>query len=228
MAIKKKKTENQKAFQKERKRLQQAIRYGKKQGYIFPEDIVPSLPKRVTKKQLEKIKSIKPSDLYKVSVFLYKDTGELVPAEQRRKEVRKQGHQKAVQTRKKKAKKVKTKVPSVYYPTISIIDTVRGRIEDLQREAKPLINISQRKNALLDIFDDTVSYYDLYDNLSEYETYLKHHESEIADLLNLIAYDSDGEQINASFVTLGRLINVTSLSMEQAENLSAMTEYYSE
>ena len=51
MAIKKKKTANQKAFQKERKRLQQAIRRGEKQGYIFPEDIVPSLPKRVTKKR---------------------------------------------------------------------------------------------------------------------------------------------------------------------------------
>lgn len=228
MAIKKKKTVNQKAFQKERKRLQQAIRKGEKQGYIFPEDIVPSLPKRVSKKALEKIKRIKPSDLYSTGEYLYKDTGEIVPAEQRRKEVRIQAHQKAVQTRKNKAKKVKTSVPRAYYPSISIIDTVRDRIEDLQREAKPLINISYRKNALLDIFDDTVSYYDLNDNLSEYETYLKQHESEIADLLYVIAYDSDAEQINASFVTLGRLINVTSLSMEQAENLSAMSEYYSE
>lgn len=228
MAVKKKKTENQKAFQKERKRLQQVIRRGEKQGYIFPEDIVPPLPKRVTKKALEKIKRIKPSDLYSTAEYLDKDTGEIVPAEQRRQEVKNQGIEKAKKTRKKKAKKIKTSVPSVYYPVISIIDTVRGRIEELQREAKPLINISQRKNALLDIFDDTVSYYDLNDNLSEYETYLKQHEGEIADLLNLIAYDSDGEQINASFVTLGRLINVTSLSMEQAENLSAMSEYYSE
>lgn len=225
---KKKKTVNQKAFQKERKRLQQTIRRVEKQGYIFPKDIVPPLPKRVTKKALEKIKAIKSSDLYSIAEYLYIDTGEIVPAEQRRVEVKKQGIEKAKQTRKKKKQKIKTSVPSVYYPVISIIDTVRGRIEELQREAKPLINISQRKNALLDIFDDTVSYYDLNDNLSEYETYLKQHESEIADLLNLIAYDSDGEQINASFVTLGRLINVTSLSMEQAENLSAMSEYYSE
>lgn len=225
---KKKKTVNQKAFQKERKRLQQTILRAEKQGYIFPKDIVPPLPKRVTKKALEKIKAIKSSDLYSIAEYLYNDTGEIVPAEQRRVEVKKQGIEKAKQTRKKKTQKIKTSVPSVYYPVISIIDTVRGRIEELQREAKPLINISQRKNALLDIFDDTVSYYDLNDNLSEYETYLKQHESEIADLLNLIAYDSDGEQINASFVTLGRLINVTSLSMEQAENLSAMSEYYSE
>ena len=52
MAKRKKKTENQKAYQKERRRLLQAVRRAEKQGYIFPEDIVPELPKRVTKKQL--------------------------------------------------------------------------------------------------------------------------------------------------------------------------------
>ena len=67
MVVRRKKTENQKAFQKERRRLLQAVRRGKKQGYIFPEDVVPSIPKRVTKKQLEKIKAIKPRDLYKIA-----------------------------------------------------------------------------------------------------------------------------------------------------------------
>ena len=51
MANRKKQTENQKAYQKERRRLLQAVRRAEKQGYIFPEDIVPELPKRVTKKQ---------------------------------------------------------------------------------------------------------------------------------------------------------------------------------
>ena len=41
MAKRKKQTENQKAYQKERKRLLQAIHRAEKQGYIFPEDIVP-------------------------------------------------------------------------------------------------------------------------------------------------------------------------------------------
>ena len=40
MAKRKKQTENQKAYQKERRRLLQAVRRAEKQGYIFPEDVV--------------------------------------------------------------------------------------------------------------------------------------------------------------------------------------------
>lgn len=178
-----KKTENQKAFEKERRRLLRAVRRAEKKGYIFSKDIVPVRPKRVTKKAIERIKSIKPKDLYNMAE---------------------------------------------YYPTISIIDTIRDRLDKLQRVEKPQVDISVRKNEILNIFDDTVTFYDMNDNLSEYENYLKEHETEIADLLDVIAYDSDVEKINASFVWLGRLLNVTALSMEQAENLSAMAEYYNE
>lgn len=227
MAVRKKKTENQKAFQKERRRLLQAVRRAEKQGYIFPEDIVPDIPKRVTKKRLEEIQGTKPSDLYKVAQYVYKDTGEIVPALQRKQEVKKQAIEKTKETRKKKTKKPRINIDKEYYPTISILDTIRDRIDAMQREAKPPVPISYRKNEVLRIFDDTVTFYEMNENISEYESYLKDHESEIADLLNVISYDSDNDNINASFVSLGRLLNVTSLSVEQAENLSAMTEYYS-
>lgn len=219
--VKKRRTQNQKAFQKERRRLLQAVNRAKKQGYIFPENIVPSLPKRVTKKSLERIHLLKPKDLYKKAQYLYKETGEIVSAEERKQEVKRL----AIEKRKKKSKTQEITTP-IYYPTISIIDAIRDRIIELQREAKPPVDISFRKNEVLNIFDDTVTFYEMNENISEYEDYLKKHESEIADLLNVISYDSNSEKVNASFVSLGRLLNVTSLSMEQAENLSAMAEYY--
>ena len=77
---------------------------------------------------------------------------------------------------------------------------------------------------MLAIFEDNVTLYD--NNIEEYEDYLKEHESEIAELLNVISYDSNAEQVSASFVSLGRLLNMKSLSMSQAENLSMMAEYY--
>lgn len=216
MAKRKKQTENQKAYQKERRRLLQAVRRAEKQGYIFPEDIIPEMPKRVTKKQLENIQKIKPKQLYKKAEFVYQETGEIVPAEQRKQEVKQEAIIKAKET----------SIPYIptYYPTISIIDTVRDRISELTREAKPPIPIENRKNELLSIFEDNVTLYG--DNISEYEHYLKEHESEIAELLNVISYDSDAEKVSASFVTLGRLLNTQSLSMSQAENLSMMAEYY--
>lgn len=223
MAKRKKQTENQKAYQKERRRLLQAVRRAEKQGYIFPEDVVPELPKRVTKKQLENIQKIKPKQLYKKAEFVYQETGEIVPAEQRKQEVKQEAIIKAKETRKRK-KKISTPSIPVYYPTISIIDTVRDRILELTREAKPPIPIENRKNELLAIFEDNVTLYD--DNIEDYEHYLEAHESEIAELLNVISYDSDAEKVSASFVALGRLLNMQSLSMSQAENLSMMAEYY--
>ena len=86
MAKRNKQTKNQKEYQKERRRLLQAVRRAEKQGYIFPEDIVPKLPKRVTKKQLKNIQKIKPKQLYKKAIFVYQETGEIVPAEQRKQE----------------------------------------------------------------------------------------------------------------------------------------------
>lgn len=223
MANRKKRTEAQKAYQKERRRLLQAIRRGEKQGFIFPENLVPDLPKRVTKTALERIKNTKPKDLYKTAEYLYQDTGEVVPAEQRKQEIKREAIVKAKET-KQKRKKLKTPYTPTYYPTISIIDTIRDRISELTREAKQPIPIDSRRNELISIFEDTVTLYD--DNLNELEHYLQAHESEIAELLNVISYDSNAEKISASFVSLGRLLNMQSLSVQQAENLSAMSEYY--
>ena len=222
MAKRKKLTENQKAYKKEIRRLLQAVRRAEKQGYIFPEDVVPELPKRVTKKQLEKIQKIKPKQLYKKAKFVYQETGEVVPAEQRKQEI-KQEAIKAKETRKTK-KKISTPYIPTYYPTISIIDTIRDRISELTRNAKPPIPIGNRKNELLSIFEDNVTLFE--NNITVYEHYLEAHESEIAELLNVISYDSNAEQVSASFVALGRLLNMQSLSMTQAENLSMMAEYY--
>ena len=222
MAKRKKQTENQKAYQKERRRLLQAVRRAEKQGYIFPEDIVPKVPKRVTKKQLEKIQKTKPKQLYKKAKFVYQETGEVVPAEQRKQEVKQEAIRKAKETRKRKKKISKPYMPT--YPTISIIDIIRDRISELTREAKPPIPIENRKNELLAIFEDNLTLYS--DNIIEYEHYLEAHESEMADLLNVIIYDSDAEKVSASFVRLGRILNTQSLSMSQAENLSTMAEYY--
>ena len=223
MAKRKKQTENQKAYQKERRRLLQVVRRAEKQGYIFPEDIVPKLPKRVTKKQLEKIQKTEPKQLYKKAKFVYQETGEVVSAEQRKQEVIQESIKKVKETRKRNKKISAPSVPT-YYPTISVIDTIRDRISELTREAKPSIPIDNRKNELLSIFEDNVTSFD--DNITEYEHYLEEHESEIAELLNVISYDSNAEQVSASFVSLGRILNRQALSMSQAENLSMMAEYY--
>ena len=65
-------SESQQEYKKEIRRIQRIISKGEKEGYLFPEDVVPKLPKRVTKKALEEIKAIKPQDLYKTAEFVGK------------------------------------------------------------------------------------------------------------------------------------------------------------
>lgn len=219
----KKLTQLQLDYKKQVKRLKQAVRRAEKRGYIVPENLIPKQPKRITKKSVERLKKITTKEIYSKSVKLDFETGELIPGEVARKQERSDAAKKAAKTRKNKTNKPDENT-NTYYPTFSVIDVIRERIIELTRVGKPDIPIEQRKNALLSIFDDTVTMYS--DNITEYELYLKNNEPQIAELLDVIIYDSDVEKVSYSFVRLGTLLNTQSLSPTQAEGLSLMSEYY--
>ena len=220
MAKKKKPTQLQLDYRKQVKRLKQAIRRAEKRDYIIPDNIIPEQPKRITRKSVEHLKKITTKDIYSKAEKLDLETGELIPGETARKLERSEASKKAAKTRKNKLKSDYV----IYYPTISIIDTIRTRIIDLERRGKPPIPIEQRKSELLSIFDDTVTMYS--SNIEVYEEYLKTNEPEIAELLDVITYDSDVENVSSSFVKLGQLLNKAPLSPSQAEGLSYMSEFY--
>lgn len=293
-------SEAQKEYQKERRRLLQAVRRGKQKGFIFPEDVVPPLPSRVTKKQLQQIKETKPSDLYKVARWLDRETGELVstneakvstrtrkikapkttipkaetdvktPRVQGRKQrpkLTEEKHLRAVERGRKAWKTRRAKMSDeeyqefinqfkkrmqigrdkkrqteADYPTISVIDKVKEKVEEmdrvyyqsidnvqdniinLKREVQPWLKIENRKGHLMTIFQDTIDYYE--DNLSDLEDYLLSQMDKIDTHLDIIRYDSKSEKVENSFVVLGNILNRGALTPSQAESLSLMTEYY--
>lgn len=93
-------TKNQIAFKKQITRIKNFIRRATKRGYEFSDDIIPTMPKRVTKKSIEKIKNIKPKELYSKASYLDKSTGEMVSGSTGRKIERNLSTQKAKETRK--------------------------------------------------------------------------------------------------------------------------------
>ena len=93
-------TKNQIAFKKQLTRIKNFISRATKRGYEFSDDIIPTMPKRVTKKSIEKIKNIKPKDLYSKASYLDKSTGEMVSGSIGRKIERNLSTQKAKETRK--------------------------------------------------------------------------------------------------------------------------------
>ena len=93
-------TKNQIAFKKQVTRIKNFIRRATKRGYEFSDNVIPTMPKRVTKKSIEKIKNIKPKDLYSKASYLDKSTGEMVSGSTGRKIERNLSTQKAKETRK--------------------------------------------------------------------------------------------------------------------------------
>ena len=98
--MKNKLTKNQIAFKKEITRIKNFIRRATKRGYEFSDNVIPTMPKRVTKKSIEKIKNIKPKDLYSKASYLDKSTGEIVSGSTGRKIERNLSTQKAKETKK--------------------------------------------------------------------------------------------------------------------------------
>lgn len=74
-----KRTPSKNEYDKQRKRLKQAIRRAEKQGYIFSEDILPKKPKRITKASVRRLAKITPELIRQKGKFLIEETGEIIP-----------------------------------------------------------------------------------------------------------------------------------------------------
>ena len=97
----KKKSEIQQEYKKERNRIQRFIKRVEKRGYIFEDNILPKIPKRITKSSVARLKKLKPDTLYRKALFGGEATqGEIVTGLEGRKAERSQRAKKAQQTRK--------------------------------------------------------------------------------------------------------------------------------
>ena len=72
-------TSVQQQYKKERNRIQSAMRRLEKQGYVLPDDLLPSTPKKVTQASINRLKKITTESIYKKSVRLDVETGEAIP-----------------------------------------------------------------------------------------------------------------------------------------------------
>lgn len=77
-------TPNQQAYLKQLNRIKRFYKSAEKRGFRFDEKISTELPKRVTKKSLEKITQTKPKQLYKTASYLDPYSGKLYTGEEGR------------------------------------------------------------------------------------------------------------------------------------------------
>ena len=104
-------TSVQQQYKKERNRIQSAMRRLEKQGYVLPDDLLPSTPKKVTQASINRLKKITTEVIYKKSVRLDVETGEITPGIVARDKARSQRAKKAARSRAFKQEYV---APEVY------------------------------------------------------------------------------------------------------------------
>lgn len=85
--------------QKQIRRIRQFVRRAEKRGYTFPSNIVPTLPKTVTEKTIERLDKMRPEQLYKKAVYTSPE-GTKVKGTKRAAQERSEAAVKAAETRK--------------------------------------------------------------------------------------------------------------------------------
>ena len=141
-------------YMKERKRIQQAISRQKKSGYIIPENLLPDIPKRITKASINSLKKITPKTIRSKSELIDFTTGEIITKESSsyRKSVVKANMELV-----KLAKQKQKKETSAFYETedglpiatFDVIEHIRNQIINLtKKDGTRPIEIEGRKQGL--------------------------------------------------------------------------------
>lgn len=108
---KRKLTPIQQQYRKERRRIKNAMNRLEKQGYVLPDDLLPSTPKKVTQASIRRLKKITSEAIYKKSKKLDFETGEITPGIVARDKAR---SQRAKEAARRRAFKQEYASPQVY------------------------------------------------------------------------------------------------------------------
>lgn len=89
-------------YKKQRSRIQSFLSKKRKEGYIFDEDVLPPIPKRIRKESVSRLAKLTPKELYKKAIYVSRETGEKESPEEHMKRIRREGNIKAKETKARK------------------------------------------------------------------------------------------------------------------------------
>lgn len=197
-------TKNQQLWKKETKRINEFIKRAEKRGYRFEKNIIPNMPKRVTKKQLDILKNLNKNTLYKYAEYLDDDTGKIVSGEEGRHIERSQAAKKAWDTRKQ--------ISSPDIPTVDIVDIIGERLaqleyvsgligQDLEPDYRYIwyrVFRNEQYNAqayYTEIWKQTIFRYQAANALQELEDYCTQYATDILNCIDFVYWASKQEEV---------------------------------
>ena len=231
-------TKNQLEFKKQQNRLKRAIKRLEKQGYFDFDFEIPTLPKRVTKKRIEEIKSIKPKHILKNAHHVDFETGWVRPAEEVRaekKQIAIQKRKRTIEEKRKRPIEEKSNDDTPIYlgkgetiPTLSTIEMVQNRLNALANMPRFQNTLAGEKvRTLLDIFNYNLKHVESDYQYNKYVQYISEHLDDIAENSTIIEFSSDDKvEFSMALNTLIEILNGgESLSLTQAITLGEVSDY---
>lgn len=187
-------------YLKERRRIHRFIRSATKRGYLIPENILPDIPKRVTRASVSRLKKITPEKIYSKSQYVSPETGEIKTGKAGRAEERKAASRKAAETRRRKKE---------YIPRASDIiltnlrETLSNFVPSGQMSRFMQENAVNNRNYALGILDDAIK------ELGEEEVSknIQKNASQLSRLIEEILYSSDRQKVKFSLVEFYNIIH---------------------
>lgn len=208
--MKKRLTPNQAAWNKEFKRIQRFIKNASKRGFTF--DVEIEKPSRVTKKQLEKIRSLKPKELYKQAVYIIPETGEEVTGTEGRSYERSQAQLKSTKKLPRESK--------------IVLNSILQRINTWKPDSSMRGWMKQKKMLDRDELDNMLAMFISEKGEDEAASILQQNAENVNNAIFTILYDSDNEAVALAFTEFATILNGGALSISQSESMTNYTEYY--
>lgn len=224
-------TSNQLQWQKELKRIKSFIKRAEKRGYTFKDYKIPeATPKRVTKKMLQELKSeTTPTKLYKQAEYKDPTTQETLSGYAGRERERQRASKKGQRTRRateyKKRAEEAPRISSTIYINLreSLRELATTEYKGTRRNLRWAdVMYAKKENAqsLLSLLDAKIAE----EGESALFQRLEEHSEEIQNALSYMYLASTQEQVFASSVAIGTVINGGSLTVDQAINYTDIDE----
>ena len=225
------------AYRKERKRIQSFIRRAEKRGYIFGENVLPTIPKKITQGSVRRLQKLTAKALYEKALWASPETGEALPARFGKQRAIKEGILKR-QGLTPNVIEVNEKIPPISeLPQVDLWMDIRKQLVNsfpqhkiyfirATRRSRPHFWEGEpRLNELLNMWQET---YDEADgDLSGLNNYVMTNESEFADALSALIKAVYEDEITESITRIARwLLMGKSMTIAQSEALAEMTEMY--
>lgn len=238
-------TDNQKAYNKELKRIENFIKRKTKEGHSFELDFLPEKPQRVSQKAIERLQNIKPKDIYEHGTYFDNEKEIFIDSSDYMKKKRSEASKKGWRTRRKKKKigvrkpRPDDNEPDFTPPGISIIPQATS--EWLQLEyiileipesryvsGGKVVNTGELRDKLLNTWARTYARYKENNQLNKLDEYLDMNRNEFQRAIeDIIVFDSEESGIRQHYADLQKFLSADSvISLEDAKQLDDYIKYF--